>query len=475
MSDELVFLEEEDDPASAESPVLPPWKVLIVDDEVEVHTVTRMVLDDFVYCGRKIHFLSAYSGGEAQGVLSANPDVAVVLLDVVMETDDAGLRLVRFIREELGNTDVRIIMRTGQPGQAPERDIVARYDINDYKAKTELTEPKLWTTMLGALRAYEHISALRASEQALNEARATLEARVAERTKALQTSEMRLRSILDASVFPILVVDGSGTRALFLNDRAAEMFGASVGEVYRNGLPHIWVSSGDRRRVLRLARERGRVLDHEAQLRGQEGEPFWALISAITMDYEGELAVLLSFNDISARKRMEEELKRLALTDSLTGAGNRRHMQDRGADEIARARRHDRALSVLMLDIDHFKQVNDTFGHAVGDDVLRRLAQTCTGQLRDVDVFCRFGGEEFAVLMPDTDLERAIAAAERLRHAVGTLVFQPPETNETLSVTISLGAASLTDDDVTIESILDRADEALYRAKRGGRNRVEAE
>lgn len=143
------------------------WTVLVVDDEPEVHAVTGMVLADVRFKDRPVKLLGAHSAREAREILAQRRDVAVVLLDVVMETDDAGLQLVRHIRQDLGNRAVRIILRTGQPGQAPERDVILAYDINDYKAKTELTSQKLFTTLVAALRSYEDILALDMSRQGL--------------------------------------------------------------------------------------------------------------------------------------------------------------------------------------------------------------------------------------------------------------------------------------------------------------------
>ncbi|MFV3128633.1 DUF3369 domain-containing protein [Niveispirillum sp. KHB5.9] len=144
-----------------------PWLILIVDDDPEVHAMTRLVMKKFTYRDRPIQFLSAYSAEEALGILRNDPGIAMILLDVVMETDDAGLRLVPRIRDELGNTQVRIILRTGQPGQAPEDDVIHGYDINDYKAKTELTAQKLGTATVAALRSYEHITELMRSRQGM--------------------------------------------------------------------------------------------------------------------------------------------------------------------------------------------------------------------------------------------------------------------------------------------------------------------
>ncbi|MQP64834.1 DUF3369 domain-containing protein [Niveispirillum sp. SYP-B3756] len=164
--DAFLFREETPDNSVVPAP-LPPWLILIVDDDPEVHAMTRLVMKKFAYRGRPVQFLSAYSAEEALRVLSNDPGIAVILLDVVMETDDAGLRLVPRIRKELGNDLVRIILRTGQPGQAPEDDVIHGYDINDYKAKTELTAQKLGTATVAALRSYEHILELTRSRKGM--------------------------------------------------------------------------------------------------------------------------------------------------------------------------------------------------------------------------------------------------------------------------------------------------------------------
>jgi CheY-like chemotaxis protein len=135
-----------------------PWKVLIVDDEPVVHEITRQVLNRVEYEGRRLEFSSAFSGEEAKKLITEDSEIAVILLDVVMETDDAGLDVARFIRRELQNPFVRIILRTGQPGTAPERRIILDFDINDYKEKTELTSTRLLTTVISSLRDYSLIT-----------------------------------------------------------------------------------------------------------------------------------------------------------------------------------------------------------------------------------------------------------------------------------------------------------------------------
>lgn len=157
-----------DEPQEAEKDLdLGTWKVIIVDDEPEVHAVTKLALSDFEFQNKRIEFISAYSGAQAKEVIAEHKDAAIVLLDVVMETDDAGLQVAKFIREDVKNNHIRIILRTGQPGQAPERQVIINYDINDYKSKTELTAQKLFTVIMSSLRSYRDIIAIEQSRLGL--------------------------------------------------------------------------------------------------------------------------------------------------------------------------------------------------------------------------------------------------------------------------------------------------------------------
>jgi EAL domain-containing protein (putative c-di-GMP-specific phosphodiesterase class I)/DNA-binding NarL/FixJ family response regulator len=137
------------------------WVVLLVDDEPGVHEITRLVLADASFSGMPVELHSAYSAAEAKAFLANHPDTALMLLDVVMETDDAGLLLVNYVREQIGNADLQIILRTGQPGMAPEREVITRYDINGYFLKTELVAQKLRSIVISSLRAYRYIRTLK--------------------------------------------------------------------------------------------------------------------------------------------------------------------------------------------------------------------------------------------------------------------------------------------------------------------------
>lgn len=143
------------------------WKILIVDDEEDIHILTKMVLNDYSFENKKLKIFSAYSGKEAIDFLKKEKDIALIFLDVVMETEDAGLKCVKSIREDLENDMTRIILRTGQPGQAPEQEVIVDYDINDYKAKTELTSSKLFTAVTASLRSYKYVKTINQNKKGL--------------------------------------------------------------------------------------------------------------------------------------------------------------------------------------------------------------------------------------------------------------------------------------------------------------------
>jgi response regulator RpfG family c-di-GMP phosphodiesterase len=165
-TDKLSFAKE---PEKEDVPTLQtnPWKILIVDDDVEIHPVTIRVMGDEEYSGKKLEFYSAFSGKEAKEILKKHPDIALILLDVVMETDTAGLDVVKYLREDLQNHQTRIMLRTGQPAIAPEKNIIIDYEINDYREKTNLTSNRLYSAIISSLRSYEDIQIINKSQKSL--------------------------------------------------------------------------------------------------------------------------------------------------------------------------------------------------------------------------------------------------------------------------------------------------------------------
>jgi diguanylate cyclase (GGDEF)-like protein/PAS domain S-box-containing protein len=198
------------------------------------------------------------------------------------------------------------------------------------------------------------------------------------------------------------------------------------------------------------------------------------VVSHVGRDAEGRFKQThCVLHNITERKSLERRLAHLAATDPLTGLANRRHFLDQMGLALARQHRHDTPTALLMLDLDWFKRVNDQYGHATGDEVLRHVSAVMTTSLRRIDLLGRLGGEEFAILLPDTGADGAHEFAERLRQWVAA---QPARTESgEIPVTLSIGVTPFSQQDGNIDSILARADRALYRAKVNGRNRAELE
>jgi response regulator RpfG family c-di-GMP phosphodiesterase len=221
------WLIEDDDavqPGASEAPALQrPWRVLVVDDDADVHAVTRLALRNVSFKDRELELFSAYSAADGFRLLRDTADIALVLLDVVMETEDAGLVLARRIREELDNQTVRVVLRTGQPGQAPEQRVIVDYDINDYKAKTELTTQRLFTAVVSALRAYETLTMLERS-------RAGLAKILAGATNLYQAGSLReFASGVLAQVSAVLGVGADGMLCVMASDSGEPAVLAATG------------------------------------------------------------------------------------------------------------------------------------------------------------------------------------------------------------------------------------------------------
>lgn len=274
------------------------------------------------------------------------------------------------------------------------------------------------------------------------------------------------------------VWDHTLDRCTFCSEELAQIHGLSVAEFmqrYRTEEALLEaVHSGDRERVRQtLARtaHRGQPYQVEYRVASTRGAVRFVIQSATPLAHpSGHVVSVGSVQDISDRKRLENQLRERAVFDGLTGAFNRRHFMELGEREFRRARRYRRPLTLLMLDLDHFKRINDQFGHAVGDEALRRVSETCRRALRAQDLFGRLGGEEFAILLPETRGVDAVDIAERLRAGIEALELSAGETP--VPVTASIGSALYRRDDVSLESLIKRADGALYEAKSVGRNKV---
>lgn len=303
---------------------------------------------------------------------------------------------------------------------------------------------------------------------------------IARRTAAAgrTESDARFRSLAGVAADAVITIGEHGI-VLSFNHCAEKMFGRSAKSMIGQNL-HVIIP--ERYRALhdagiaRICRSgetpfNGETREfHALRLDGSEF-PIELTVASWTREDDQSLSFVGIIRDTTERKRMEAELRRLATTDSLTGILNRRRFTEVAAQEMHRARRLHHPLALIMLDIDWFKRVNDTFGHAAGDKIIQSVARACAEELREIDIVGRLGGEEFAVLLPELGSPRVLEVAERLRRRIEGLHVAVDERN-VVRYTCSLGVADLQDGDPSSDALLIRADAALYRAKRDGRNCV---
>lgn len=306
--------------------------------------------------------------------------------------------------------------------------------------------------------------------QQLRAQAATLEQRVAERTRELRESEARTLSILQNAPVPMTVTRASDGLLLYVNAPAAAAVCFTQDALMGSAAVARYRDPADRERLYAEYRAQGVLRDRETCLLTQDGAERWVLISMVPIVYDGVPAALATIIDFTERKAMEETLRRMATTDALTGVSSRGHFMQRAAVEVERARRYGRPLAMLMLDIDHFKQINDRHGHSGGDAAIRGLTVACADMVRQQDVVGRLGGEEFGILMPETTLRDAHRLAERLRAHIAALNVALPDKGTT-RMTASFGVSALDAHD-SVDALIARADNALYASKRAGRDRV---
>ena len=296
-----------------------------------------------------------------------------------------------------------------------------------------------------------------------------------QREAKLEESEARFRATFDDAAIGMALVgkDGSFVRA---NVALCCLLGYTEGELLQMSFQQL-THPDDLEKDLALLQEtiEGKRQSYQMEKRyfRKGGQLIWALLSVATVrDANGKVRYFISqIQDVTERQRMLNKLRDQANLDYLTGLYNRRYFIERGTQELSRAARYTKPLSMLMLDIDEFKQINDTRGHRTGDLVLRHLSRILGETLRAIDLCGRLGGEEFAVLLPETDTAAAFETAERLRATIAASAVVP-EDGPPVRYTVSIGVTTLNVADSNIDTLLGLADQGLYQAKRTGRNRV---
>jgi diguanylate cyclase (GGDEF)-like protein len=457
--DDLVFLEEQA-VAGAGSGGNAVWRVMIVDDDEDVHSTTTFALGNLDMQHRPLEFIHAYSAAQAREMLRDETDIAVILLDVVMEQEDAGLHLVRHIRETLKMSDVRIILRTGQPGYAPEIDAIRDFDINDYKTKSELTRIKLYTTVTAAIRSYEQIRAINSSRRGLDQI-----VRASTELMALHGVDDFARGVL-AQAAGILGADTDGVlcahepgdqRAACLKVMAgAGSFAALAGEVL--------TAAEDTRAAAALARaftQRANIFEPEyaaLYFGGKAGRDFSAFLELARPlgDIEMRLFEVFCRNVAVGLENVElvSHLHDAAFYDQLSKLPNRTRLVEL-VDQTLAGRGRDATLA--LVDLDHFAETNDALGHQFGDMLLVAVATRLQANLGPELTLARIGGDIFSVL----------GASSAVNPEAILALFQDPFSIDGQDVQLSatLGLVRLAEHDGSGADALKDADIALKRAK----------
>ena len=424
--DDFLFIDDSDEEETLEGSGEGTWQVLIVDDDPEIHSVTQLALSDLIVLGRRLEYFHAYSGQDACQLLEDNPGIVLVLLDVVMETDNAGLNVVKHIREVLNRQDVRIVLRTGQPGYAPEESVIKEYDINDYKTKTELTRRKLVTTVYAAIRSYQQIATVTESRKGLEKI-VSGSANIFELHSIAEYTQgtlNQLAQMIDQSVDGLFCARGQGIienaddlsfyiiaqqgfSPLLSNQKLEKLQDEQVNQYvkacftqkthqYFDDSLYLYIARGGYRAVIYLT-----LTEPLSDIQKQLLDVF---LTGVSIGYENV--------------HLFQKLNNAAYKDWLTNLPNRLEFvrmldtftKDGTSNEVA-----------ALIDLNHFSDVNDALGQNVGNQLLAAVSQRlqgldCNCKIARVgaDVFGMIGSQ--ACLTPDTLLalfEQPFSAGEQ--------------------------------------------------------------
>ena len=458
--DDLVFLEEH-----TAQPALPTqrnvWRVMIIDDDEDVHSTTTFALGNLDMQHRPLEFVHAYSAAQAREMLKHEQEIAVILLDVVMEQDDAGLHLVRYIRETLKLADVRIILRTGQPGYAPEIDAIRDFDINDYKTKSELTRIKLFTTVTAAIRSYEQI-------RNINESRRGLARIVHSSTELMALHGVQnFASGVLSQIAELLGQEAHGVLCVQeCPDAGCHELVVMAATGSHHNLANSPLSANEDPRVHKameecLAARRNLYCADSIALyfAGKASRTFVAFmdVSRAPSALEESLLEVFCSNVAVGLDNVElvSHLHTAAFYDNLSKLPNRTRLVEILDATLAGPAKQDATL--CLVDLDHFAETNDALGHEFGDLLLSAVAARLQNSLGKQLTVARIGGDIFCVLGDAGQVNPA--------NIIG--MFSTPFSIDGQDVQLSatLGLVRLLEHDGSGADALKDADIALKRAK----------
>ena len=463
--DDLMPLLEDDadqQPLSAES----VWKVLIVDDDEDVHQATKFALANTPILQRDLLFLHAHSASQAIELLKSESDIAVILLDVVMESEDAGLKLVRIIREDLDITEARIILRTGQPGYAPEIDAIRDYDINDYKTKSELSRNRLYTALTAAIRSYKQIHMINSSRRGLD-----MVIRASGQLMLRQgVREFAAGVITQISALLGLSPEGVVCACEQSIPNSQQLIIAAAGN-----LIHLIEKPLDQLEDRRIANALSRVLAERRNLFDRHSTTLF-FSGQSNYDIAAHIETGHELNDLDRQLlgvfcanitltldnvMLLSQLKDHAYNDQLLHIPNR----------LAFIQAIDRMLagqrlteSVALIDIDNFSELNAALGHKHGDRLLHAVSDRLRSTLSPDSMIARIGGDVFGVL------GSAQSVSPDLLQAAFVAPFVIEDVDHNISATI--GLTLLGEIDGNGSDAIKAAGIALNRAKHGSRGTV---
>jgi diguanylate cyclase (GGDEF)-like protein len=441
-----------------------PWRIAVIDDDSDVHEATEYSLANTRILGHSLQLLHAHSAQEAIALLQRESDIAVILLDVVMESEDAGLRLVELIRSDLGLDNVRIILRTGQPGHAPEIETISRFDINDYKTKSELVYNKLYAALTTAIRSYDQLRRLDASRRGLEHIVAASNQFIAEQ------GLMEFAEGVITQIASMIDIEPEGIVCARSSDAAGGVdyrIIAAAGR-YRSLIQHQLAEIGDAQIIARLSeameQRRSQYAPNSLTLYfpKTEHEGFAAYIAApmSLRAVDHHLLEVFCTNIALCANNVDlvAQLRRDAQFDRLLGLPNRNALIRYTEALLLPASL--RGFVLAVIDIDHFSDANDSLGYAYGDDLLKAISsRLCSHFHEDVfvaristDVFGIVGSDD--VITPDN-----VHACFRAPFSIQDIAHQ---------VSVCIGLTPLVPGRASADDCLKEAHIALKRAKSNG-------